>query len=94
MRLIEDAKSRSASQQLPEALVEEDCQRPATAENVLLDVGNAPLKVYDPNFNALDEVKKESWTPQLHLTDEERSVVEADGTVFCWAGQGESFVEC
>ena len=87
MRLIDDAKSRSARQQLPEALVKEDCQRPP-ADNILLDVGNAPLKVYDLNFNALDDVTKESWTPQLHLTEEERSVVEADGTVLLLGRSG------
>ena len=68
MRLIDDAKSRSARQQFPEDLVKDEDQRPATAKNILLDVGNAPLKVYDLNFNALDDVTKESWTPQLHLT--------------------------
>jgi hypothetical protein len=51
------------------------------AEKILLDVGNAPLKVYDLSFHELDYVIKASWTPQLHLTDEERQVVEADGTV-------------
>ena len=88
MRLIDDAKSRSARQQLPEDLVEDEDQRPATAKNILLDVGNAPLKVYDLNFNALDDVTKETWTPQLHLTDEERDVVEADGTVLLLGRSG------
>eukprot|EP00956_Cyclotella_meneghiniana_P013913 scaffold20482_cov23-Cyclotella_meneghiniana.AAC.4 len=94
MRLIDDAKSRSARQHLPEALVEEDYQRPATADNILLDVGNAPLKVYDLNFNALEDVTKESWTPQLHLTDEERSVVEADGTVLLLGRSGTGKTVC
>ena len=88
MRLIDDAKSRSARQQFPEDLVKDEDQRPATAKNILLDVGNAPLKVYDLNFNALDDVTKETWTPQLHLTVEERSVVEADGTVLLLGRSG------
>eukprot|EP00956_Cyclotella_meneghiniana_P045542 scaffold373608_cov103-Cyclotella_meneghiniana.AAC.3 len=87
IRLIDDAKSRSARQKLPEALVKEKGQRPA-AENILLDVGNAPLKVYDLNFHQLDNVTKASWTPQLHLTEEERSVVEAEGTVLLLGRSG------
>ncbi len=68
---------------MPQALVDElDCSRPAAKREVLLDaLGNVPLKLYDINFDSIDEVAEESWVPQMHLTDEERKVVEAKGTV-------------
>lgn len=86
MRLIDDAKSRSARQKMPESLLNDGSEAPA--ENILLDVSNAPLKIYDLSFHELDDVTKASWTPQLHLTDEERQVVEADGTVLLLGRSG------
>lgn len=87
MRLIDDAQSRSARQQMPETLMEEMRQVQAS-EKILLDVGNVPLKVYDLSFHELDDITKASWTPQLHLTDEERKVVESDGTVLLLGRSG------
>ena len=84
MTLIDDSKSRTARQHLPQSLISElenDNLLPQTAsrEEVLLDVfGNVPLKVYDMNFHSINEMTMESWTPQLHLTDEERDVVETE----------------
>lgn len=87
MQLIDDAKSRSARQQIPYNLVEQSNQSRETA-NILLDIGNAPLKVYDVSFHELDDITKASWTPQLHLTDEEKEVVEANGTVLLLGRSG------
>ena len=87
MQLIDDAKSRSARQQIPDHLIEQSNQSPK-AHKILLDVGNAPLKVYDINFHELDDITKASWTPHLHLTEEERQIVEADGTVLLLGRSG------
>ncbi len=93
MELIDDSKSRSARQHLPDALVSELQKEGLLPKNepkeVLLDIfGNVPLKIYDVNFNTVNEIKKDSWTPQLHLTDEERDIVEAEGTVLVLGRSG------
>eukprot|EP00985_Skeletonema_marinoi_P006234 scaffold2699_cov140-Skeletonema_marinoi.AAC.8 len=99
MQLIDDSKSRSARQQMPATLVSElqnEGLIPQNEkENVLLDIfGNVPLKVYDVNFNAINEITKDSWTPQLHLTDEERDIVEAKGTVLVLGRSGTGKTIC
>ena len=86
MTLIDDSKSRSTRQQLPEEVVSqlqnEDLITQTRPQNVLLDVfGNVPLKLYDVKLQSIDEITMESWSPQLHLTEEERDIVEAEGTV-------------
>ena len=56
---------------------------------VLLDaLGNVPLKLYDVNFDNIDDIATSSWTPQMSLTDEERKVVEAKGTVLLLGRSG------
>ena len=87
MQMIDDAKSRSSRQQIPDHLVEHP-NRSRESKEILLDIGNAPLKVYDVNFYELDDITKASWTPQLHLTDEEKKVVEANGTVLLLGRSG------
>eukprot|EP00984_Skeletonema_dohrnii_P006920 scaffold2465_cov93-Skeletonema_dohrnii-CCMP3373.AAC.4 len=99
MQLIDDSKSRSARQQMPATLVSELQNEGLIPQNVkkdvLLDIfGNVPLKVYDVNFNAINEITKESWTPQLHLTDEERDIVEAKGTVLVLGRSGTGKTIC
>ena len=87
MQLIDDAKSRSARQQIPDHLIDQSDQT-RESDKILLDVGNAPLKVYDISFHELDDITKASWTPHLHLTDEEKNVVEANGTVLLLGRSG------
>ena len=100
MQLIDDSKSRSARQQMPQTLSDELRKEGAaptakSKKEVLLDIiGNAPLKVYDVNFNAIDEIDKDSWTPQLHLTEEEREIVEANGTVLVLGRSGTGKTVC
>eukprot|EP00986_Skeletonema_menzelii_P020165 scaffold30419_cov154-Skeletonema_menzelii.AAC.1 len=93
MQLIDDSKSRSARQQIPDSLVNELQHEGLLPQNepkeVLLDIfGNVPLKMYDVDFNTISEIAKESWTPQLHLTDEERDIVEEEGTVLVLGRSG------
>lgn len=94
MKLIDDSKSRSARQQLPASLVSElqnDYLLPqlASRKEVLLDVfGNTPMKIYDVNLTSIDEITRKEWTPKLHLTDEEREIVEGDGTVLVLGRSG------
>ena len=93
MQLIDNSKSRSARQHVPDSLVSELQNEGLLPKNepkeVLLDIfGNVPLKVYDVNFNTINEIKNDSWTPQLHLTEEERDIVEAEGTVLVLGRSG------
>jgi hypothetical protein len=94
MQLIDDSKSRSARQQMPETLVSE-LQNESLLEQhepkkeILVDIfRNVPLKIYDVSFTTINDITKESWTPKLHLTDEERDVVEAEGTVLVLGRSG------
>ena len=93
MKLIDDSKSRTARQLLPESIVTElqnENLIPQTMKKrVLLDVfGNNPLKLYDCTFHSIGEMTTQSWTPKLHLTEEERDVVEAEGTVLVLGRSG------
>ena len=100
MQLIDDSKSRSARQQMPATLVSELqneglLNQDEPKKEVLIDIfGNTPLKIYDVNFNAINEITKDSWTPRLHLTDEERDIVEADGTVLVLGRSGTGKTIC
>ncbi len=100
MQLIDDSKSRSARQQMPATLVGELqheglLERNAPKKEVLIDIfGNVPLKIYDVNFNTINEITRDSWTPRLHLTDEERDIVEADGTVLVLGRSGTGKTIC
>ena len=101
MKLIDDSKSRSARQQLPEELAADlrnDYALPVAAERkeVLLDVyGNVPLKVYDIPCHSINEIASEDWTPTLHLTEEERDVVESeDPTVLVLGRSGTGKTVC
>lgn len=83
-KLIDDAKNRAARQQIPASLISEmengDASSQEEKMQVKLDpIGNVPLKLYD--IDDVDEIIDESWTPQMHLTQEERNVVEAKGTI-------------
>lgn len=94
MSLIDDAKSRTHRQQLPESVVkqlqnDDLLTRASRPKGVLLDVfGNVPLKLYDVKLQSLDDITMDSWSPSLHLTDEERDVVEAEGTVLVLGRSG------
>lgn len=91
--LIDDSKSRTARQHLPESIVtqlqSDDLLPQAKPQGVLLDVlGNVPLKLYDVKLHGISDIEMDSWTPNLHLTEEERSVVEAEGTVLVLGRSG------
>lgn len=93
MALIDDSKSRTARQQLPDSVVSrlrsDDLLLQEKPKEVLLDVfGNVPLKLYDVTLHSIDDIELNSWSPSLHLTDEERDVVEAEGTVLVLGRSG------
>jgi len=97
--LIDDAKSRSQLQQVPEDEIvsaEErtnDCS--PTKHTVLLDaLGNVPMKVYDVSYQNIDEIATDSWTPKMHLTKEEQEIVEAKGTVLLLGRSGTGKTVC
>lgn len=101
MQLIDDSKSRSARQHLPDSLVtelqNEDLlpQRNESKREVMLDIfGNVPLKIYDINFDSISDITRESWSPRLHLTDEERDIVEEEGTVLVLGRSGTGKTVC
>lgn len=95
MRMIDDCKSRTARQQISQSLISdlqnENLVHQVTTQNngVLLDVfGNVPLKLYEVKFHSISDIANDSWTPKLYLTDEERDVVEAKGTVLVLGRSG------
>lgn len=100
MTLIDDSKSRTARQQISQSLISdlqnEDLAHQSTQKDeILLDVfGNIPLKLYEVKFHSIQDIKKDSWTPKLHLTEEERDVVEAEGTVLVLGRSGTGKTVC
>lgn len=89
-KLIDDAKNRSERQQLPQNFVSEliddeelAAQKADARQGILLDPsGNVPLKLYEVSYDSLDDIQnKADWNPQMHLTNEEKEVVEAKGTI-------------
>jgi hypothetical protein len=85
-RLIDDAKNRTARQQLPASFISEMENGAANHEeekmNINLDpIGNVPLKLYDISLDRVNDLVDPTWTPQMHLTKEERDVIDAKGTV-------------
>jgi len=94
MRLIDDSKTRTARQQISHSLIsdlqnEDLVHQSMQKDSILLDVfGNVPLKLYEVNFHSINDIKKDSWTPKLHLTEEEHDVVEAEGTVLVLGRSG------
>ena len=76
---------------MPQNLVDElnaDSSVPCAKRELLDALGNVPLKLYDVNFDNIDDIATSSWTPQMSLTDEERKVVEAKGTVLLLGRSG------
>jgi hypothetical protein len=95
MQLIDDSKSRSARHRMPDSLVHELQNEDLLPRNEsmrelpLLDIFcNIPLKIYDVNFDSINDIKRESWSPCLHLTEEERDVVQTEGTVLVLGRSG------
>jgi len=97
-KLIDDAKSRSQLQQVPEDEIisaEERTNDNSTKHTILLDaLGNVPMKVYDVCYQNIDEIATDSWTPRMHLTKEEQEIVEAKGTVLLLGRSGTGKTVC
>lgn len=98
-KMIDDAKNRTARQQLPPDFVSELDADPtlqtASKGEVMLDaLGNVPMKLYDIYFDDIDEITNTSWMPQMHLTEEERNVVEAKGSVLLLGRSGTGKTIC
>ena len=99
MRLIDDSKSRSDRQRMSiDEISELNDDFPADRDDeheIFLDpLGNVPLKVYDIGTEDIDKIAKEDWTPALHLTEEERDVVETVGSVLLLGRSGTGKTIC
>ncbi len=97
-KLIDDAKNRAARQQLPDSFIAE-MENGITPHKERMEVkldpyGNVPLKLYDVSFDNVNDIVDESWTPQMHLTEEERNVVETKGTVLLLGRSGTGKTVC
>lgn len=101
MRLIDDSKNRSERQRVSIHDINE--MKTATTamdhnnehNNIFLDpLGNVPLKVYDISTDEIEQIGRENWTPALHLTKEERDVVETPGTVLLLGRSGTGKTIC
>lgn len=101
MKLIDDAKSRSARQRIPDNVLRDiesgdfHSEPTQNSKEVLLDaLGNVPIKLYDVGIGDIDDIVSASWAPRLHLTDEERHVVEAKGTTLLLGRSGTGKTLC
>jgi len=102
MLLIDDSMNRSARKTtsiavLPEFQEEghESTAAIAIKENIILDpLGNVPLKLYNICFDEIEQISDVTWKPQLHLTEEERDIVEAKGTVVVLGRSGTGKTIC
>ena len=109
MRLIQDSKNRSDRQRISihEAGINIDDSGNADASmdrntttrkdhhEIFLDpLGNVPLKVYDVGTEDIENITKQDWTPTLHLTKEEREIVETEGTVLLLGRSGTGKTIC
>lgn len=97
-KLIDDAKNRAARQQLPDSFIAE-MENGISSHKEKMDIkldpyGNVPLKLYDVSFDNVNDIVDESWTPQMHLTEEERVVVETKGTVLLLGRSGTGKTVC
>ncbi len=105
--LIDDSDSRSTRQRTD--LEELESLAPGMIENsktdsvitpfderpVVLDpLGNVPLKVYEIPAHDLENVAEDTWMPPMHLTEEEKKVVETDGTVLLLGRSGTGKTVC
>jgi hypothetical protein len=90
-KLIDDAKNRTARQDLPEDFITEELDDKQTIgiKGVMLDaLGNVPLKLYDVSFKEIDAISDKAWKPPMHLTKKETEVVQAKGTVLLLGRSG------
>jgi hypothetical protein len=96
MGLIDSATNRSESQRISGFDMEEvKDEEGHHRHKVFLDpLGNVPLKIYDIDINAIDEISLANWTPTLYLTAEERDVVEMQGTVLLLGRSGTGKTVC
>lgn len=100
MRLIDDSQSRSARQRisasaLPELAGANEHGNKNQSHNILLNPkGNVPLKLYKIKSSDLEQIIDQDWSPQLYLTDEERSIVEEVGTVLLLGRSGTGKTVC
>jgi hypothetical protein len=101
MKLIDDSKKRSERHRISITEIEEfqhddvggdesksDMEGKHGHEIFLDPLGNVPLKVYNISTDEIEDIAKDNWTPGLHLTDEERDVVETRGTVLLLGRSG------
>jgi hypothetical protein len=94
--MIDDSKNRSERQRISITEIEElknvgeesNIEEKQGHEVFLDPLGNVPLKVYNISTEDIDDISEENWTPNLHLTEEERDAVETRGTVLLLGRSG------
>jgi len=102
MRLIDDSESRSARQRVEassmlefNARTQDGHNESQTTNRILLNPrGNVPLKVYEVQPDSIAEILEASWSPQLYLSAEEKSIVEASGTILLLGRSGTGKTVC
>ena len=95
MSRIDASQSRSARQLVSaKTLLEEESsvleeESASNMDKIVLDpLSNVPLKVYEIPAHEIATIVEEDWAPNLRLTDEERAVVETNGTVLLLGRSG------
>jgi hypothetical protein len=99
MRLIDDSESRSMRQRVEASSVLDsktnDYEDISQTNRVVLNPrGNVPLKVYELKADSITDVLDASWSPQLYLSKEEKSIVEASGTILLLGRSGTGKTVC
>lgn len=97
MRRIDKSEERSSRQLVSAASIQEkskseedtDTDFDLRENEVMLDPrGDTPLKVYVLRYHEIPLLTSETWRPPLHLTTEERQIVEKEGNVLLLGRSG------
>jgi tetratricopeptide (TPR) repeat protein len=82
MKMIDEADERASRRLTSASSLSEDTP-------TLLDPrSDTPLKVYNIPRDQIKKLESDNWKPRLHLTKEEKSIVETDGTVLLLGRSG------
>jgi hypothetical protein len=93
-RLIDASHERSVRQRSDELTFTDENELSDSETVVLNPFGNTPMKLYVVSADRVPELANVAWTPPLHLTPEERNVVESVGTTLLLGRSGTGKTVC
>mmetsp|Transcript_29648 Transcript_29648/g.81504 ORF Transcript_29648/g.81504 Transcript_29648/m.81504 type:complete len:2695 (-) Transcript_29648:60-8144(-) len=94
VKLIDCAEERS-TRSLVTAASQFETSESVLRDSIVLDpFGNTPMKLYEVTFDEVDQIMDRSWSPPLHLTPEEQTIVQTPGTVLLLGRSGTGKTVC